>query len=91
MISLDSAQHRLLTARLYNGGGIEQPLPPLQLELVDDLGVQVARRVFLPGEYLKAKSERNVIGAGDSMHVSLPIVLEEIEPLVTGYRLQLMP
>jgi len=91
MISLDSAQHRLLTARLYNGGGIEQPLPPLQLELVDGRGVQVARRVFLPGEYLKAKSERYVIGAGNSLHVSLPIVLEEIEPLVTGYRLQLMP
>ncbi len=44
MISLDSAQHRLLTARLYNGGGIEQPLPPLPLELVDGRGVQVARR-----------------------------------------------
>jgi predicted Zn finger-like uncharacterized protein len=91
MISLDSAQQRLLTARLYNGGGIEQRLPSLQLELIDDRGVQVARRVFLPGEYLKAKSERIVIGAGDSLQVSLPIVLEELQPLVTGYRLQLMP
>jgi predicted Zn finger-like uncharacterized protein len=90
MISLDPAQYRLLTARLYNGGGIEQPLPGLQLELVDDRGVQVARRVFLPDEYLNARAERNVIGAGDSLQVSLPIVLEELEPLVTGYRLQLM-
>ena len=88
---LDSMGQRLITARLHNSADLAQPLPDLLLELTNASGAIVAHRVFDPGEYLREASGNGFVGAGDSLPLSLQLVLAESNLSVLGYRLQLIP
>ncbi|MBT3426897.1 MAG: DUF3426 domain-containing protein [Gammaproteobacteria bacterium] len=88
---LDSMGQRLITARLHNSADLAQPLPDLLLELTNASGATVAHRVFDPGEYLTEASDAGFVGAGDSLPLSLPVILAESNLSVLGYRLQLKP
>ncbi|MCU7828361.1 MAG: zinc-ribbon domain-containing protein [Candidatus Thiodiazotropha sp. (ex Myrtea sp. 'scaly one' KF741663)] len=59
-LSTDPSEPDVLFMRLYmvNAAAFDQPFPKLQLSLYDDNGKLVARRTFLPDQYLP-ESERN--------------------------------
>jgi hypothetical protein len=73
-------------ASLKNGAAFAQPMPLLRLELEDRFGGTVARRDFLPAEYLKVPAQATrLLPAGASTEAELEIVGSTSEAV--GYRL----
>jgi hypothetical protein len=73
-------------ASLRNGAAFAQPMPWLRLELEDRFGGTVARRDFMPAEYLKEPAQaQRLLPPGSSTEAELDVVDASREAV--GYRL----
>ncbi len=75
-----------LQATLRNRAPHEQAYPALQLSLTDTQDTVIARRVFLPGEYLSPQNLTPLIFAANG-EVSVRLWIEANEITAAGYRL----
>ena len=75
-----------LQATLRNRATHEQAYPALQLSLTDTQDNVIARRVFLPGEYLSPNDLSPLIFAADA-EISVRMWIEAKELAAAGYRL----
>jgi predicted Zn finger-like uncharacterized protein len=73
-------------ASLRNRADFAQPMPLLRLELEDRFGGTVARRDFLPAEYLKDPAQASrLLASGAQTEAELALV--DVAPDAVGYRL----
>ncbi len=88
--AVDSAQPSqiLLTAALRNRAGVSVAYPALELTLTDDRGQAIARRVFLPREYLERALDLNR-GFDAGTEINLRLYLDTADLRTAGYRLYL--
>ena len=76
----------VLSATLRNRAAYPQAFPALELALTDTQDTPIARRIFLPDEYLSAKArESTAFGANSDVPVRLWVEAKDIS--AAGYRL----
>jgi predicted Zn finger-like uncharacterized protein len=83
----DSAREEtfLLSATLKNGSEDARPYPALEVTLTDEQNKAIARRVFMPHEYLGRKAGK--IAPRAQAELELPLKLTDLN--AAGYRLYL--
>jgi hypothetical protein len=76
----------MVRASLRNGSAYAQPMPWLRLELEDRFGGTVARRDFMPSEYLKDPAQaQRFLAPGTTAEARLDVV--DANRDAVGYRL----
>ena len=87
-LQTDAAHGNLLVlnATLRNRANYGQAYPALELSLTDTQDAAIARRVFLPAEYLSPKLAENKLFSANS-DVSVRVWIEAKEISAAGYRL----
>lgn len=84
----DTADGLVLSALLRNRSSLPQAWPALELTLNDAADKPVARRVFLPAEYLAdAATVSRGFPANAEQTIKVPLALQQIKP--SGYHLYL--
>ena len=78
-----------LDARLHNPSNNAEPLPSLELQLLDDRQQVIARRTFSPTQYAYDDRGSTRLEAGANYQIKL--ILVHKGPLYRGYELNLIP
>jgi predicted Zn finger-like uncharacterized protein len=87
-LQVDTAQANLilLTATLKNRAPFVQEFPLLTLTLTDTQDQPLARRVFIPGDYLDRKADA-ATGFPANAELAIKVFIDSHEVKATGYRL----
>jgi hypothetical protein len=89
-LAADPARPNVVTliAQLHNRAGFAQAYPNLELSLTDTQDQVLARRVFVPSEYLHA-TDNEKIGLGANRDLSIKLYLDSSDLRPMGYKLLL--